>query len=80
MLGVVFFLQTNFDFLTSHFRRNFVYHSKGIVVLDLNLKQYFYSSVVYMACAGMLFIEKISNFRNFFFHFLITFKLLMIFM
>ena len=39
--GWVFFLQTNFDFLTSHFWRNFLYHSKGIVVLSLNLRRYF---------------------------------------
>ena len=37
-----FFLQANFDFLTSHFWRNFFkYHSKGIVVLSSNLKRYF---------------------------------------
>ena len=41
VLGVGFFLQTNFDFLTSHFWRNFFYHSKGIVVLSSNLKRYF---------------------------------------
>ena len=32
VLGVgFFFLQTSFDFLTTHFWRNFLYHSKGIV-------------------------------------------------
>ena len=42
VLGVgFFFLQTNFDFLTSHFWRNFLYHSKAMVVLSLNLKRYF---------------------------------------
>ena len=42
VLGVgFFFLQTNFDFLTSHFDGIFLYHSKGIVVLSLNLKRYF---------------------------------------
>ena len=42
MLGVgFFFLQTNFDFLTSHFDGIFLYHSKDIVVLSLNLKRYF---------------------------------------
>ena len=40
VLGVVFF-QTNFDFLTSHFDRICLYHSKGIVVLSLNLQIYF---------------------------------------
>ena len=35
------FFQTNIDFLTSHFWRNFLYHWKGIVVLSLNLKKYF---------------------------------------
>ena len=42
VLGVgFFFLQTNFDFLTSHFWQNFFYHSKSIVVLSLNLKKFF---------------------------------------
>ena len=31
--GWVFFLQTNFEFLTSLFDGSFLYHSKGIVVL-----------------------------------------------
>ena len=40
--GWVFFLQTNFDFLTSLFLTDFfLYHSKSIVVLGLNLKRYF---------------------------------------
>ena len=39
VLGVVF-LQTNFDFLNSHFWRNFLYHSESIVVLSLNLERY----------------------------------------
>ena len=39
VMGVVFFLQTNFDFLTSHFDGIFLYHSKCIVVLSLNLKK-----------------------------------------
>ena len=39
--GGFFFLQTNFDFLTSHFWRNFLYHSEAIVVLSSNLKRYF---------------------------------------
>ena len=34
--GCVFFLQTNFDFLTSHFDKIFLYQSKAIVVLSLN--------------------------------------------
>ena len=41
MLGWVFFLQTKFDFLTSHFDGTFLYHLKGIVVLSLKLKRYF---------------------------------------
>ena len=52
VLGVGFFFNWGFffysgwvfffgDFLTSHFWRNFFYHSKGIVVLSLNLKRYF---------------------------------------
>ena len=40
VLGVVF-LQTNFGFLTRHFWRIFLHHSKFIVVLSLNLKRYF---------------------------------------
>ena len=39
--GWVFFLQTNFDFLTSHFDGIFFYHSKAIFVLSLSLKRYF---------------------------------------
>ena len=43
--GGFFFLQTNFDFLTNHFYDILdgivLYHSKGIVVLSLNLKRYF---------------------------------------
>ena len=39
--GWVFFLQTSFDFLTSHFRRNFLLHSKGIDDLSLYLKRCF---------------------------------------
>ena len=39
-VGVVFFLQTNFDHLNSHFF-GFFYHSKSIAVLSLNLKRYF---------------------------------------
>ena len=39
---VFFFLQTNFDFLTNHFWRNFLYHSKSTVVLSLNLKKIFH--------------------------------------
>ena len=39
--GWVFFLRTNFDFLTSNFYGIFLYHSKGIVVLSLNSKRYF---------------------------------------
>ena len=36
------FLQTNFDFFElAIFDRIFKYHSKGIVVLSLNLKRYF---------------------------------------
>ena len=31
VLGVGFFLQRNFDFLISHFRRNFLYHSKVLL-------------------------------------------------
>ena len=38
VLGMGFFLQTNFDFLTSHFDGYF-YNSKGIVVLSLNFKK-----------------------------------------
>ena len=38
-----------------------------------------YSFVVYMACGGIIFIEKISNFRIFF-SFLMIFNLLMTFM
>ena len=42
MLGVCFFLQTNFDFLTSHFDKVFVKnHSKAIVALSSNVKRYF---------------------------------------
>ena len=41
VLGVGFFLQTNFDLLTSRFRPQFLHHSKAIVVLSLNLKRYF---------------------------------------
>ena len=35
------FFQANSNFLTSHFRRYFLYHLKGIVVLSLNLARYF---------------------------------------
>ena len=42
----VFFLQTNFDFLNSHFLLIFFYYcSKSIVVLSLNLKKYFTSDL-----------------------------------
>ena len=41
MPGWVFFLQTNFDFLTSHFDGIFLFHSKVIVVLSCNLRRYF---------------------------------------
>ena len=41
VLGVGFFLQTNFDFLTSYFWLNFLNHSKGIVVLSSNFKRFF---------------------------------------
>ena len=34
VLGVIFFLQTNFEFLTSHFWQKFFYPLKGIVVLS----------------------------------------------
>ena len=37
VLGVVFFLQTNFDLLTG----NFLTDSKSIIVLSLTLKKYF---------------------------------------
>ena len=42
VLGVgFFFFRQILDFLTSHFSRNFFYHSKDIVVLSSNLKRYF---------------------------------------
>ena len=42
VLGVVFFLQTKFDFYLAIFDGIcFLYHSKGIVVLSLNLKFFF---------------------------------------
>ena len=41
MLGVGFFSSDKFFFLTSHFDSIFVYHSKGIVVLSLNLEKNF---------------------------------------
>ena len=42
VLEVAFFLQTKFDFITSHFWWNFfLHHSKGIVFLSLNLRKKF---------------------------------------
>ena len=54
MLGVgLFFLQTNFDFLTSHFDGIFFYHSKGIVVLSLNFKKYFTCDFFLLSYEGL---------------------------
>ena len=39
--GWVFFLQTNIDFLTSHFWRNFLIPFKRYCCPELNLKRYF---------------------------------------
>ena len=39
VLGVGFFLQANFDFLTSQFYGVVLYHSEGFIVLSLKLKK-----------------------------------------
>ena len=39
MLGVGFFLQTKFDFLTEIFLTTYFYQPNGIVVLSSNLKK-----------------------------------------
>ena len=58
MLGVGFFLHTNIAFLTSHFRRDFLYHSKGIVNLSFNWKSYL---PVIIFCNGVLKIVILAN-------------------
>ena len=55
LLGVDFFLHTNFDFLTSLFDKIFLYHSKGFVVLSFNLKRFFTFLPVFFlqSCGGL---------------------------
>ena len=52
MLGWVFFLETKFDFLPSHFDGKFLYHLKGIVVLSLKLKRYFTCDIFSQSYGG----------------------------
>ena len=53
VLGVGFFLQTNFDYLTSQFKRDFSNHSKGIVILSLNLQKYFTCNYFLLSYGGL---------------------------
>ena len=59
--GWVFFLQTNFDFLTSHFDGIFLYHSKGIIVLSLNLKKIYFTCHCFSLSHGSLKIAILAN-------------------
>ena len=50
-----FFLQTNFDFITSHFRRTFFIPFKRYVDMSLNSKRYFTSDRFSQSYGGLKF-------------------------